>query len=799
MKLFSRGGILHVARCMLSHETLPCRRVALAFPRNAWTPLETRVRPAGDNGPVAMARSIAHYEITGTLGEGGMGIVYAARDERLNRTVALKMIRRGSTDPEAAERLRREARAAATVSHPNICQLYDIGEEQGDLFIAMEYLEGESLAARLTRGPLPLNEAVQITLSTLSALDALHTRGLIHRDLKPSNIFLTPHGVKLLDFGLACGAGLDPDVTRLTMPGTVLGTPQYLPPEQLRGEPVDARGDLFAAGVVLYEMLTGRPPFSGSSMPEIAHAIVYEHPPALGGSPAVVAIDRIIHKAIAKRTQDRYPSAGTMADDLRATLLQMDSGSVAQVRPMTRLIVLPFRMLRADPEIEFLAFSLSDALTTSLSGLDSLVVRSSLTTGAFGTGDVDLQMVAAKAEVDAVLTGTLLRADDQLRVTTQLAEVPSGTILWSQTTQVKIGDVFTLQDALTNRIVESLSVPLSARDERVLKRDVPANAKAYEFYLRANQIAYESKNWRVACELYRHAVEEDPGYAPAWARLARIYRVLAMYSDDSSVDNYALAEDAFKRALELNPDLSIAHNLFTAVEVETGRAQQAMLRLLQRARSQSGDSELFAGLVQACRYAGLERPAIAAYEHARRLDPHIRTAVSHAYFMSGEYERVVETDQEDPPMLTALALDLMGRRSDAAAHLRAHILPGVPMLYRLFLDGLLGVIEGDRAAARKAADEILKLWRLRDPCATYYLTRTLASIEHPRALEMFRRAVEGGFHAYSFFIRDPWLDKIRSDRGFKAIVEVAEAGCREASLAFVAAGGERILGPVHRA
>jgi len=167
--------------------------------------------------------------------------------------------------------------------------------------------------------------------------------------------------------------------------------------------------------------------------------------------------------------------------------------------------------------------------------------------------------------------------------------------------------------------------------------------------------------------------------------------------------------------------------------------------------------------------------------------------------MAGEYERVVETDQEDPPMLTALALDLMGRRSDAAAHLRAHILPGVPMLYRLFLDGLLGVIEGDRAAARKAADEILKLWRLRDPCATYYLTRTLASIEHPRALEMFRRAVEGGFHAYSFFIRDPWLDKIRSDRGFKAIVEVAEAGCREASLAFVAAGGERILGPVHRA
>ena len=297
-----------------------------------------------------MLKSVAHYQITGTLGEGGMGIVYAARDERLNRTVALKMIRRGRSDPPAAERLRREARAAATVNHPNICQLYDIGEEAGDIFIAMERLEGESLAARLGRGPVPLNEAVQIMLATLSALDALHGRGLIHRDLKPSNIFLTPHGVKLLDFGLACAIGIEPDETRLTQPGVVLGTPQYLPPEQVMGQPVDARGDLFAAGAVLYEMLTGRSPFGGASVAEIVHAIAYEHPPALGGSPGVVAIDRVIHKALAKRPQDRYPTAAAMADDLRATLLWSDTGSVpTQIRPMTRLIVLPFRLLRPNP------------------------------------------------------------------------------------------------------------------------------------------------------------------------------------------------------------------------------------------------------------------------------------------------------------------------------------------------------------------------------------------------------------------------------------------------------------------
>jgi serine/threonine protein kinase/tetratricopeptide (TPR) repeat protein len=743
-------------------------------------------------------RSIGHYEITGTLGEGGMGIVYAARDRRLNRSVALKMIR-GRSQPEAAERLRREARAAASVNHPNICQLYDFGEEEGDLFIAMEYLQGESLAARLASGPLSLGEAVQITLAVLAALDALHSHGLMHRDLKPSNIFLTPHGVKLLDFGLALSIGVETAETRLTMPGTVLGTPHYLSPEQVLGQLVDARGDLFATGAVLYEMLTGRPPFTGASVPEIVHAIVYEHPPALGGSTGVGAIDRVIRKAIAKRPQNRYPSAGAMADDLRATMLLLDSGAVAHpVRPMTRLIVLAFRVLRADPEIDFLAFSLADALTTSLSGLDSLVVRSSLTAAASAADTVDLQAIATQAEVDAVLTGTLLRADDQLRVTTQLAEVPSGTILWSQTTQVRLGDVFELQDALTSRIVESLAVPLSAREERVLKRDVPANAKAYEFYLRANQLAYQAKNWGVARDLYRQSVEEDPRYAPAWARLARIYRVLSMYVAEDADENYALAEAAFRRALELNPDLSIAHNLFTLVEVETGRARHAMLRLLERARSHPGDPELFAGLVQACRYAGLDHPAIAAYEHAHRLDPKIRTAISHAYLMAGDYERVVETDQEDPPLLTALALDMLGRPEDASDHLRGHLTPGMPGLIRLFLEGTLAVVQRDRTTGLAIADEILENWRLRDPCATYYLARTLAALDHPRAMEAFRRAVEGGFYSYSFFIRDPWLDRLRTDAAFTQVLAFAEEQYRGSAEAFVAAGGERVLGPVRR-
>jgi len=746
-----------------------------------------------------MPKTIGPYQITGTLGEGGMGIVYAAWDDRLNRAVALKTIRANTDDPVASERLRREARAAARVNHPNICQTYDIGSEDGQVYIAMELLEGESLASRMEEGPLPLKEAVTITLSTLSALDALHKHSLIHRDLKPSNIFLTPHGVKLLDFGLARPTDVSEQDVQLTMAGMLMGTPRYLAPEQLTGREADYRGDIFAVGVVLYEMLTGKAAFSGRTILEVAHAVVYENPPALGGSTAVAAIDRIVHKAIAKKPKERYRSASEMADELRTAMLAPDSGPTTRPpQPITRLIVLPFRMLRPDAEIDFLGFSLSDALTTSLSGLESLLVRSSLTAAQFTSDPLDMETLARKADVDAVLTGTLLRADDQLRVTAQLAEVPGGTVQWSHSMDVRLGDIFQLQDTLTTRIVESLAVPLSARDKKVLAQDVPATAKAYEFYLRANQLAYQAHSWTVARDLYRQSLQEDPRYAPAWARLARLHRLIGMFSIESAADTYALAEDAFKQALALNPDLSIAHHLYTAVELETGRARQAMLRLLERARQRSSDPELFAGLVQACRYAGLQRPAIAAHEHARRLDPHIKTAVAHAYLMTGDYDKAIAMDEDDPAIVTLLALDLMGEDDRAIAHARDQSSPKLPALLRQFFHLEIAVLEGKRDDAMTMADELIAKWRLRDPCGTYYAARILARLGHAGALPMFKRTVDTGFHCYPFFARDPWLDPLRANPEFAAIVRTAEAGYRDAARAFVDAGGEQLLGTVQQ-
>jgi serine/threonine protein kinase/tetratricopeptide (TPR) repeat protein len=744
-----------------------------------------------------MREHIGRYTVTGTLGEGGMGVVYAAHDSRLGRAVAIKMIKAATEDPVARDRLNREARSAASINHPAICQLYEIGEDNGDLFLAMELLEGESLATRLTRGPLPLGEAVATTLGILHGIEALQRQGLVHRDLKPSNIFLTPHGVKLLDFGLATAAGsaLGGETgTRLTLPGTVVGTPQYAAPEQLQGREVDTRTDLFAAGAVLYEMLAGRPPFGGHSPVEVYHAILYDQPAVLTGGPAVAALDRVVHRALAKQARDRYQTVEAMAQDLRAALALGDTGTGAAARALTRLIVLPFRILRQDPETDFLAFSLADALTSSLSGLQSLVVRSSVAAAKFAGDLPDLKTIAAETEVDVVLLGTLLRAGDQVRVTTQLVDAAGSTVIWSHTAQAPVGDLFSLQDDLSGRIVESLSLPLTARERRMLKQDVPSSAAAYELYLRANELSRDTKQWRLALEQYERCISEDPHYAPGWAGVGRMHRMIGKYLGHEPAAHFGRAEQALRRALELNPDLSSAENVLAHLAVDLGRAEEAMVRLIRRAKDRPADPDLYAGLAHACRYCGLMAAAIAADEQARRLDPRIRTSGAHTYFMLGDYERAIPFQQEMDPYVANLARVMLGRPDEARASLAAIDLPADGRL-AVFVQALLMIVDG---RIGEAIVSLRKIADIPDPEGRYYVARAIAYSGYAgEALPLLAGAVEDGFFCLTAFTRDPWLDPLRGTPEFAALIRRAESRHRQAVISFLSAEGDRVLGVAH--
>jgi eukaryotic-like serine/threonine-protein kinase len=464
------------------------------------------------------------------------------------------------------------------------------------------------------------------------------------------------------------------------------------------------------------------------------------------------------------------------------------------VRPPTRLIVVPFRLLRPDPEIDFLPYSLADAVASSLAGLDTLVVRSSL--GAVQpTGTLDLRALAAQADVDVALIGSLLRVGPQVRVAAQLVEVPHGSIVWSHTMQAPVEDLFQLQDLLTNAIVSSLHVPLTRSEQRGLRRDVPASAEAYELYLRANGLMAEAGQWSAARALYERAVVLDPGYAPAWARLGRVLRVTAKYGGaDTEGDLLLGAERAFERALALNPDLPMAHHLYTYLEVELGRAPAALARLLARARARRPDAELFAGLVTTCRYCGLLEESVAAWEQARRVDPAVRTSISYTFYLRGEFERAIETDLDLHSYPSLMARYRLGDRAAALAGLQSLERDANYITARLIAAAYRAAMEGSLDEAIVAKDQ-LEASTFSDPEGFFFLATVLAgaAFQAP-ALSALERAVTGGFHSPSAMRRDPLFDPIAGTPEFARLLAVAEAGQAAARDTFDHAGGPGVLG-----
>jgi tetratricopeptide (TPR) repeat protein len=364
-------------------------------------------------------------------------------------------------------------------------------------------------------------------------------------------------------------------------------------------------------------------------------------------------------------------------------------------------------------------------------------------------------------------------------------------------------DLFQVQDGLANQIVQSLMLPLTERERRILRHDVPTSAKAYEYYLRANQLSVHRtiENMRLARDLYLQCLEEDPDYAPAWARLGRVHRFLEKFSEATG-EELRLADEEFRRAFSLNPDLALAHNLYTPIECDQGRAQQAMIRLLDRARFRRHDPDLFAGLVQACRYCDELAASVAAHNCARRLDPHVATSVEHTYFLQGEYEKTLACyDTKGGYYLDAAALAAMDRNEEALERLRQREASGTGMYGALPVAGLIGAtmhslrayLEGNFAECLRPIAELETLIHP-DPETLFYIARHLARInERERAMVALCKVIDGGFLCASSLARDPWLESLHGAPGYAELAQKAERRRLEIHAAFLDAGGEQVL------
>jgi DNA-binding winged helix-turn-helix (wHTH) protein/tetratricopeptide (TPR) repeat protein len=444
---------------------------------------------------------------------------------------------------------------------------------------------------------------------------------------------------------------------------------------------------------------------------------------------------------------------------------------IGQTEAAIRLIALPFQIVRAGEDIDFLAFTLPEAISASLAGLRFITVRSTLLAARLvADGPPDVRRIASEAEVDLLLAGTILCDGRQLRVTAELVQTPAGTLLGSFTCETDRDHIFEIHDSVVRRVVEMLALRLSGREQRFLKCEVPVSPRAYEFYLRANhaQLKRTVANVLVARDLYRACVEEDPDYAPAWARLGRCYRFLQKFGQEGP-QNLELAQWAFHRAFALSPDLPIAHNLYTQIEADLGNAQTAMVRLLTHAETHPNDPELFGGLVQACRFCGLLDKSVQAHERARRLDARATTSVSHTYFLLGDYGQALEFyDSAAGYYLDAAILALTGRETEAIALLDRRGGSDVHAGWmRALIASLRACLEGDRdamiAIIRQALCE-----PARDPELKFYFARHLARAgDNPAALEVIASLATEGFFCSVALERDPWLQGLRAQSGYQ--------------------------------